>query len=360
MVHRRFPGRREKGRQWRQGRHGRGQGRQETSDFWSRLLVKGEDNAFLEKTACPACGELKAKILGRTGPTFLRECRTCELVYISPRLTEAVREEMYSRNPGTLDSPQNLMLRHLMAERLQNMHREMFPLDGVARNSADLLEVGCGWGHFLQLCRPHYRDVEGVELSREQAAHARERFDLNVSRTDILKQLWPRDYNIITAWEVIEHLAYPTLFLKWAFDHLRPGGQLVLSTPNFNSLFRRLLGPRWFYLIPSQHLSYFTPETLTHHLRQAGFTEVRVFTSGRSLLRERLNDHNRIDRRASPRDQWLETLRIRDRIEKDRMEVTLDRGSFLKKAWHSALWRMLNALLERGFGDQMRVYARRP
>lgn len=342
---------------------GRGRGRRveatEPDDFWSRLLRKGPDNDFLEITPCPACGEIPAHILKRMGPTYLRRCRACDMVYISPRLSEAVREEMYSRNPGRLDSPTNLMLRHLMAERLQNMHREMFPLEGVARNSANLLEVGCGWGHFLQLCRPHYRSVEGVELSREQAAHAQERFDLDVARTDIFRQSLPRKYHLIVAWEVLEHLTYPLQFLRWAHDHLLPGGQLVLSTPNYNSLYRRLLGSRWFYAIPSQHLTYYTPATLKAQLKLAGFADSAVFTSGRSLLRERFNDHNQIDRREDTREQWLETLRIRDRIETERMSVALDKANPVKRTWNAVVWRLVNTLVENGWGDQMRMYARR-
>lgn len=303
---------------------------------------------------------MPARILKRLGPTFLRRCSACAMVYISPRLSESVRHEMYSRNPGRLDSPTNLMLRHLMAERLQNMHREMFPLEGMARNSASLLEVGCGWGHFLQLCRPHYHSVEGVELSREQAAHARERFDLDVTSTDVLRQKLPRKYNLIVAWEVLEHLSYPAQFLRWAHDHLLPGGQLILSTPNYNSLYRRLLGSRWFYAIPSQHLTYYTPEALKAQLKQAGFAETAEFTSGRSLLRERFNGHNRIDRRADAREQWLETLRIRDRIETERAAVSVETKNPVKRIWNALFWRLSNALIGSGWGDQMRVYARKP
>ena len=84
-----------------------------------------------------------------------------------------------------------------------------------------------------------------------------------------------------------------------------------------------------------------------------------IHTSGRSLLRERWNRHNRIDRRGDVREQWLETLRIRETVEEDREKVVLDKSSFLKKAWHAAAWRAVNALATGGFGDQMRVYARR-
>src|SRR5690606_1243477 len=157
-------------------------------DFWSRLLGSGEDNDFLEKTACPACGNPSARIMGRLGPTILRKCRTCSLVYVSPRLADSVRRDMLRREPAPLSSERNLMLRHKMADRMELMHREMPSLEGMAKRSSTLLEIGCRWGHFLQLCRPHYRSVEGLEWSKERAAFARERFDLDVSAADILRE----------------------------------------------------------------------------------------------------------------------------------------------------------------------------
>jgi cyclopropane fatty-acyl-phospholipid synthase-like methyltransferase len=339
------------------GRRGNRSDKSEGEDFWSRLLPPGPDHDFLEKATCPGCGNTSAH-LSRLGPTLLRRCRECDLVYISPRLAESVRDQMYGRKPSTLPSERNLNLRHLMADRLQNMHREMPPLS-KPRNTASLLEVGSGWGHFLQLCRPHYGSVEGLELSRDQAALARERFDLEIASVDVTKEHWPRRHDIIVAWELIEHLPNPLQFLQWAHNALLPGGQLILSTPNYDSLYRRLLGKHWFYHIPSQHLVYFTPKTIRNLLRQAGFQEVVIHTSGRSLLRERWNRHNQIDRKQPARDQWLETLRIRDKIEAEREATNLDRSNVLKKLWHNLAWHAVSLLTRGGQGDQMRVYARR-
>jgi 2-polyprenyl-3-methyl-5-hydroxy-6-metoxy-1,4-benzoquinol methylase len=290
---------------------------------------------------------------------LLKRCRECGLSYVSPRLAESVRDQMYRQNPSSMTSERNINLRHLMADRLQNMLREMLPLENVAKGSASLLEVGCGWGHFLQLCRPHYGSVEGLELSREQATFARERFDLTVSSVDVLREGWRGRHHIIAAWELIEHLPHPLQFLQWAHEALLPGGQLILSTPNYDSIYRRLLGRHWYYFIPTQHLTYFSPQTLQDLLHKAGFKEVTVHTSGRSLLRERWNRHNKVDRGLDARGQWLQTLRTREKIELQRETTVLDKKGFLKRAWHSVAWHLVNFLTERGAGDQMRVYARK-
>lgn len=333
----------------------------ETQDFWSRLLGSGEDNDFLEKTACPACGNLSARILGRLGPTILRKCRACSLVYVSPRLADSVRRDMLRREPAPLSSERNLMLRHRMADRIELMHREMPSLDGMAKRSSTLLEIGCRWGHFLQLCRPHYRSVEGLEWSKERAAFARERFDLDVSAADILRDPWAGRYNFIVAWELMEREPHPLEVLRWMHDHLLPGGQIVLSTPNYDSLSRRLLRKRWRHFDPARRLVYFTPSTITALLTEAGFREVVVRTSGMSSIREWLNRYNRVDRGRDARSQWLQTLRGREAVDSSRRAegVSPGRESPLRKAWKRLAGLLGPVLAAPGWGDEMRVYARK-
>ncbi len=333
----------------------------EPPDFWSRLLgPPGEDNEFLEKTGCPACEGTSARILGRLGPTLRRQCRACGLIFISPRLSAAVRQELLRREPAPLTSERNIGLRHEMAERLEQMHREMLPLDGIAKGSASLLEVGCRWGHFLQLCRPHYRTVEGLEWSKERAAFATERFDLNVSATDILRDPWPQRYHVIAAWDVLERETHPGEFLRWVHAHLLPGGQLALSTPNHDSICRQFLRSHWRYFDPSRHLCYFTPATLRALLNEVGFRDISIRTAGLSSLGDRLNRHNQIDRSQDARGQWLESLRAREEKSAHRMEHASIHDSLYKRARRALAQPMERLITAPGWGDVMRVYARKP
>ena len=266
---------------------------------------------------------------------------------------------MLRREPSPLSSERNIFLRSQMAERLQEMHREMLPLAGIAKGSASLLEVGCRWGHFLQLCRPHYRTVEGLEWSKERAAFASERFDLNVSATDILRDSWPQKYHVIAAWDVLERETHPGEFLRWTFDHLLPGGQLVLSTPNYGAIYRQLLGSHWRYFDPSRHLTYFTPGTLRSLLKETGFRDISIRTAGLSSLYERLNKYNQIDCGNPVREQWLESLRARAEISIVRNDSASVRDGLIKRM-RRAISRPLEKLITwPGWGDSMRVYARR-
>ena len=334
-------------------------------DFWEQLLDSVPESTFLEHNACPACKtdlELVTEsnsdqVITRLGHTFLKRCLSCNLTYSSPRLSSVIRDGMYRLNPGAMTEALNDILEPLMAQRVAGMLREMFPAEGNGFNS--FFEVGSGWGHFLAASAKYFKKVSGVEFSREQAAYSRSRFGLEISEEDIFLHNQGLNYDVIAAWELLEHLPNPRQFLNWAHSQLNSGGQLVLSTPNYGSLYRRTLGTHWFYFIPSQHLTYFSPQTLKALLQSVGFTEIKIFTSGRSLFRERWNSHNQIDLKLNEKQQWIQALRIREDIEQKRDTTVLDRRGVMMHVWHGMIWRLINPLVTRGLGDQMRVYARK-
>jgi len=266
------------------------------------------------------------------------------------------------REPTPISSERNLQLRHRAAERMERMHREMLPLRGMGQRSASLLEIGCRWGHFLQLCRPHYAVVEGLEWSKERAAFARERFDLQVSATDIFRDPWESRYDIACAWDVIQREPHPLEFLRWVHAHLNSGGLVALSTANYDSLVRRIVRKRWYGFEPARQLCYFTPPQLKALLEKAGFTEVKIRTSGLAPLRDWFLPRNRVDRSQDARSQWLESLREREARAKSRKEKLI--GVSRESGWtkfKTKLAETISGLLTApGWGDQIRVYARKP
>jgi SAM-dependent methyltransferase len=97
----------------------------------------------------------------------------------------------------------------------------------------------------------------------------------------------PSSFDVITAFEVVEHLGDPLAEAALITRALRPGGLFYCTTPNFGSLSRRLLRGRWSVISYPEHLSYFTPSTLCSWLGRFGFATVEVTTSGFSLARLR-------------------------------------------------------------------------
>lgn len=310
----------------------------------------------LVEPACPLCGSDKRRLCLRLGPAWVAACRACGLRYAFPRLQGAFLTDAYADNPSHLPPERDAMLTHLMQARARQVLAEAWPIQGKR-----WLELGCGFGHCLAAIRDAGFDVEGIELSREQMHHAREKLGLKVEARDILQSHMPGTYDVIASFEVIEHMTDPMAFLQWAFAHLNPGGQIILSTPNYASLYRRYLRRHWYYHIPTQHLTYFTATDLRRALQRTGFHSMRTFTSGRSLFSEKGNAHNSHRPEMSLARQWQENAIERGRIEDARESHSLTPprglGPMLKQA---AEWRLGQWAGKVGWGDQLRMYALKP
>jgi hypothetical protein len=92
---------------------------------------------------------------------------------------------------------------------------------------------------------------------------------------------------VVTAFEVFEHLRDPVQEASELARVLRRGGLLYATTPNFNSLSRRLLGPRWNVIEYPEHLCYFSPKSIERWLSASGFTREQIETTGLSVGRLR-------------------------------------------------------------------------
>jgi 2-polyprenyl-3-methyl-5-hydroxy-6-metoxy-1,4-benzoquinol methylase len=142
-----------------------------------------------------------------------------------------------------------------------------------------LLDVGCGPGLFLDEARGRGWEVEGVEASPVPASIARERFGLAV-HTGVLEEapLAEESFDVITFFDVLEHLPAPRAVLGRARRLLKRGGLLVAQSPNLASLMANLTAERWRWYFLPQHLHHFTPATLGRLLRSERLEPVRTTT----------------------------------------------------------------------------------
>ncbi len=134
-----------------------------------------------------------------------------------------------------------------------------------------LLEVGFGGGATLSLMSARGWRAEGIDFDEAAVAGARAR-GMTVSAGDIRAQHYPDEtFDAVISSHVIEHLHDPVGFVRECRRVLKPGGQLVLATPNAQSFGRAMFGPSWFALDPPRHLLIFSEASLLATARKAGF-----------------------------------------------------------------------------------------
>jgi 2-polyprenyl-3-methyl-5-hydroxy-6-metoxy-1,4-benzoquinol methylase len=289
-------------------------------------------------------------VAGAVAAEALLACRLCG----APASIFAVREDLsllrcgscgfVSGLPARLDSP---------AEHYRHYYEEAIPASPDRRyqewlaeaegkvGRGRLLEVGAGSGQFSRVALRRGWTVDATEVSESGLRLLRET-GATVHAGDLPALRLPAGkFDLVASLEVIEHLAEPGAHLEQLGRLTRPGGLLLLTTPNFGGLSRRLLGTRWRVIDP-EHLGYFTAATLRRGLERSGFMRISVrprtldVTTWRSAFRRGGRSHFDPHSAAAARDR-------------------LDRSRVL-----SAAKRAVNALLRvTGLGDTLLVWATR-
>ena len=145
-----------------------------------------------------------------------------------------------------------------------------------------LLDVGCGGGHFLARMQSLGWRVRGVEPDAEAVGVARRHFDLKVYQGTLADGHFPpNEFDAVTMNHVIEHAPHPVELLQECRRVLKVGGRLVVVTPNARSLGRMHFGRAWRGWETPRHLFLFTPETLRICAKRAGLTITILRTTAR-------------------------------------------------------------------------------
>jgi 2-polyprenyl-3-methyl-5-hydroxy-6-metoxy-1,4-benzoquinol methylase len=147
-----------------------------------------------------------------------------------------------------------------------------------------LLDVGCAAGFFLEAARERGWSTFGLELSSFGAQHAREVLKLDVEQRSILE---PPDglgpFDVITLWDVIEHIDDPGRALRIVRRMIADGGRVLVSTGDVRSWLARLTRSRWRLFADPTHLWFFDEDSLGRLLEQAGFRVVSAARHGKHV-----------------------------------------------------------------------------
>lgn len=261
------------------------------------------------KAVCCICGGNEAVSYKGAPGLGLVKCRKCTLVFVDPMpgppQLKDIYEGRYYNSENSLemgydnyfDEEENI--RKTALKRLKYMERHV--------RKGRLLDVGCAFGFFMDTAKKRGWDVCGIDISRLACEHAR-KLGLKVieGNADIMDL--PEDkYDLITLWDVVEHLTRPKEVLIKLRQRLGEEGLLVLTTPDIDSLPARLTDGNWLgFKSPKEHLWYFSKVTISRLLSEAGFKIERIFYSGKhvslNMFIERLSRYLPMAGKLNPAD----------------------------------------------------------
>ncbi len=249
---------------------------------------------LLEDVPCPLCGSRNATVLKppRYPATFSEQqlaeiyrassdhtlvgqvlrCEDCTLAYISPRPRPELILAGYSQAEDPQFIRQNELRVRTFSRNLRGLCRKLGLKPGP---DVRVLDVGCAGGAFPKAAADLGFSVVGVEPSAWLCAQGRKLYGLDL-RPGVLadQDFTPESFDLVTLWDVVEHLADPIEVLEDIHDLLKPGGLLILNYPDYRSIAGRLLGRKWPFWL-DVHLLYFTRRTAGELARRAGFEVVR-------------------------------------------------------------------------------------
>lgn len=239
--------------------------------------------ALIEVESCQVCGGTQAREMFRDPPYRVLRCQDCSLVYVSPRHADDALHKIYGEDYWNSDSPKTRGYAsyaeeaHLYLKTFRK--RSRFVKRFVPGQQLRVLDIGCAAGFFLQVMQEQGHEVRGIELSSDIAEHAVEALGADRVHVGTLETLLENpktgferhSFDLITLWDVVEHVPDPQSFLRQARELLRPDGVLILETQNVDSRFARALGSRWQHFKHEEHLYHFNPSTIRTLLDQTAF-----------------------------------------------------------------------------------------
>lgn len=218
---------------------------------------------------CPVCLSVApVPVVERHGRYALRLCGGCDVQFADPM--EEPGQNFYEQH-GRYTGPELLYT----SPRSLNWDQRWFLRDRPRPGGA-LLDVGCGTGYFLAAARLAGYRVSGLDLSRPQLELARRLFGLtDLYATTLAEYARSRaagSLDVVTAFQVMEHVADPIAFIRDACKLLAPGGYLAVGVPNWHvwRIFREWLDH------PPHHLTRWSRTSLKKALALGGFEVVRL------------------------------------------------------------------------------------
>ena len=239
---------------------------------------------FVE-VACPACEATEHAAAWRKYGLDYRRCAGCGTVYMSPRPDPELLDEYY-RNSSNYEYWNTVVVPASEGARRERIFRPRAErtVELARRHGAGagvLVDVGAGYGTFCEevVRLGDFERVVALEPEPHLAETCRAK-GLEVIEAPVEQAALETGVDVVTSFEVIEHLFAPRAFVERCAEVLRPGGLVVLTCPNVHGFDVEVLG-EMSATVDAEHLNYLHPGSLGALLERGGFTVVEAQTPGR-------------------------------------------------------------------------------
>ena len=200
-------------------------------------------------------------------------CDNCGHVQIDPIPTLSQEKIFYDMNKQEKNLNIKLNISEIKKKNLNDVNRRIKFVSNLVKKNKKILEIGSGYGLFLDGMKKKDYDIIGIEISKERREISKKITKAKILNVNILdEKLNLPKVDIIVLFHVLEHISDPVIFLKKLKKLLKNNGTIVVEVPNHNDhQLKSNKKYREFYW-QRAHIHYFTPKIFQKVLEESGFT----------------------------------------------------------------------------------------
>ena len=234
------------------------------------------DEIILKDIRCCVCNNTdkqKFSLKYKKEDFTVVECNNCSFIFVPQYFSKNISYEDYKdenvleqvkRGDNWLKSQRHL-LRYKFIKKYQP--------------KGDLFDLGAGWGHFLYAGQQLGYRVHGIEIAEMPYKYATNQLKLPVEHINFFNmQIQNQAYDLITMWDVLEHIPDADEVIKRCNLMLRNNGYVVIQVPEIDSLIAKLLKEKW-NMIGTGHVNYFSKKTIRKLFESHGFKVKKIKSS---------------------------------------------------------------------------------
>lgn len=246
---------------------------------------------------CPICKSTEYTLRYNKDSWKIVECNKCQFIYVNPRLTKIELRNLYeseyfhNSNYGYENYEENNQLKKKNFSKWIHDAQAWLPKG----KNKKVLDIGCAAGYSLDIYANLGYISAGIELDKTMLKQLK-KTSYTIFDKPILENEYTDKYAVISLFDVVEHLTDLDDHFKKFSDILEDNGALIIVTPNYNALQRKLKGSKWFQFKPLEHINYFTADTLTKLAESHEFNKVKSLNSGQyvdsDFIQDRLKKYN--------------------------------------------------------------------
>jgi len=247
---------------------------------------------------CPTCNTSSFKKLIKKDHMNIVQCDACELVYTNPIFDDEHYKSTYkSKDYQEIVKDLGEESHNYRVERFGNERINILKNYLKNKDSVKYLDVGCSTGFVVEAAQNNGWEATGIDLNPSAIEFGKSKgLDLRNNALDEIS-FSEKYFDIISLFDVLEHLTNPKEIIDQALHYLNKDGLLFIYVPNWDSASRLLMGDKAHFIWPTHHLNYYTPDTIKFFLENFGLKIEYITTEGLDIVdyiwrEEELNKNN--------------------------------------------------------------------